>query len=48
MPEGSPQDVFLQRISRELHETFGIAHPTIQIERGDAESGCHQAGDDAI
>lgn len=44
MPEGSDQpDVLLRRISRELHERFGIEHATVQIERGDTGEPCDLA-----
>jgi cobalt-zinc-cadmium efflux system protein len=32
MPGGLPGDRFLHDLARELHERFGIDHPTIQIE----------------
>jgi cobalt-zinc-cadmium efflux system protein len=36
MPKGHPGDEFLVRLDQELHVKFRIAHPTIQIELGDA------------
>ena len=36
MPQGHPGDEFLRRLDHELHGRFRIAHPTIQIELGDA------------
>jgi cobalt-zinc-cadmium efflux system protein len=36
MPKGHPGDEFLRRLYHELHEKFEIAHPTVQIELGDA------------
>ena len=36
MPDGHPGDEFLMRLDQELHVKFRIAHPTIQIELGDA------------
>jgi cobalt-zinc-cadmium efflux system protein len=36
MPKGHPGDEFLQRLDLELHAKFRIAHPTIQIELGNA------------
>jgi cobalt-zinc-cadmium efflux system protein len=36
MPDGHPGDEFLARLYHELHHEFGIGHPTIQIEMGDA------------
>lgn len=32
MPQGNPGDHFLPAIAQQLHETFGIAHATIQVE----------------
>jgi cobalt-zinc-cadmium efflux system protein len=36
MPNGHPDDQFLQRLYGHLHEKFEIEHPTLQIEIGDA------------
>jgi cobalt-zinc-cadmium efflux system protein len=36
MPQGHPGDEFLRCLDQELHSRFRIAHPTIQIELGDA------------
>jgi len=36
MPAGHPGDAALAGIVQELHNRFGIAHPTLQIELGDA------------
>lgn len=35
MPAGAPDDAFLDRLAGDLAERFGIAHATIQVERGD-------------
>jgi cobalt-zinc-cadmium efflux system protein len=43
MPEGTNNDVFLHQTAHALHEQFGIAHTTLQIERGDAEQICNLA-----
>jgi cobalt-zinc-cadmium efflux system protein len=32
MPGGHPGDAFLHHLSHQLHDRFGIGHPTIQIE----------------
>jgi cobalt-zinc-cadmium efflux system protein len=32
MPGGHPGDAALGKLAHELHEHFGISHPTIQIE----------------
>lgn len=42
-PEGATNDTFLHQIAHGLSEQFGIAHSTIQIERGDAEQLCRLA-----
>ena len=36
MLDGAPGDAFFTRLSRELHDRFGIGHPTVQIEVGEA------------
>ncbi len=36
MPKGHPGDEFLQKIYHHLHDKFEIAHPTLQIELGNA------------
>ncbi len=40
MPGGHPGDAFLGAAAKELHERFGIAHATIQIELADTEEAC--------
>jgi cobalt-zinc-cadmium efflux system protein len=35
MPDGAPGDDFLDRAAGDLERRFGIAHPTLQVERGD-------------
>lgn len=35
VPDGTFDDARLAAVSRELHDRFGIEHPTLQIERGD-------------
>lgn len=47
MPAGHPGDKFLQRLYRQLHDDFGIAHPTVQIEMGDA-GACKLAPEDIV
>ncbi len=42
MSKGHPGDEFLCQLDRQLHERFRIAHPTIQIELGNA-SACKLA-----
>ncbi len=43
MPEGAISDAFLHQTTHGLREQFGIAHTTIQIERGDVEHLCNLA-----
>jgi cobalt-zinc-cadmium efflux system protein len=43
MPEGVNNDAFLHQTAHVLRYQFGIAHTTIQIERGDAEQLCNLA-----
>jgi cobalt-zinc-cadmium efflux system protein len=40
MPGGHPGDAMLGRIAKELHDRFGIAHATIQIELADTDETC--------
>lgn len=47
MPEGSPGDAFLDTTAHELEHRFGIAHATLQIERGDG-GACRLAPDDVV
>ena len=42
MPTGCPDDVFLARISQDLHDRFDIEHTTIQIETGHSILSCAQ------
>lgn len=35
MPDATPDDAFLDRLAADLAARFGIAHATIQVERGD-------------
>lgn len=42
MPEPPVDDRFLGRVCHELRERFGIAHATVQIERGSCEHACAQ------
>lgn len=36
-------DDFLRRITRELHQNYGIGHSTIQVENGNCRSQCEKA-----
>ncbi|PMB50460.1 cation transporter [Fischerella thermalis CCMEE 5205] len=42
MLTGNPGDAFLSRITMDLHDKFGIEHPTIQIETGNFLLPCVQ------
>jgi cobalt-zinc-cadmium efflux system protein len=39
-PDGQIDDAFLAEVEHALHDRFGIMHPTIQLEQGDAEHSC--------
>lgn len=41
MPGGHPGDQFMAQIAKELHDHFGIEHPTIQIELGNSANFCN-------
>ncbi len=47
-PDLADDDVFLKEVSRELHERFGIEHPTVQIERGHGPTPCGLAAKDVV
>lgn len=47
MPGGCPGDTFLGSVSDELERRFGIAHATLQIERGDGDV-CRFAPDSVV
>src|SRR5215813_7595619 len=47
MHGGHPGDRFLQAVYHDLHDRFGIAHPTLQIELGDADL-CKLAPDHVV
>ena len=38
MPNGHPGDAFIATVAEQLRHDFGIAHATLQIERGDADA----------
>ena len=54
MPQGEGKqgdgntDALLSRICRELHDRFGIAHATLQIEHGDEAHPCRLAPADTV
>jgi len=37
----SPDNQFLRNIQKDLHDKFGIKHPTIQIENKGSDNNCH-------
>lgn len=47
-PEICDDDELLRDAALVLHERFGIAHPTLQIERGHGPHDCHLAPDTVI
>lgn len=48
MPCGHPGDDFLCQTAQALQHHFGIAHATVQVELGDAETPCALAPEDRI
>ncbi len=48
IPTGFAGDAFLARVVGELHDNFGIEHPTIQVETGDASYPCAFASDNRV
>jgi cobalt-zinc-cadmium efflux system protein len=47
MPKGHPGDEFLEKLYHQLHVKFGIEHPTLQIELGNA-GACRLAPDHVV
>ena len=47
-PSALPDDDWLHRVAHEIHDRFGIAHATIQIETGQGSSACRLAPDDVV
>jgi len=47
-PGAAIDDDWLHEVAHELHERFGIVHPTIQIESGEGHHGCHLAPDEVV
>ncbi|MEA5508743.1 cation diffusion facilitator family transporter [Crocosphaera sp. UHCC 0190] len=48
MPNGFPGDAFLTETCHQLHDLFGIEHPTLQIETGDPNYPCNLAPDHRV
>jgi cobalt-zinc-cadmium efflux system protein len=47
-PDATADDRFLHAIADHLDERFGIAHATLQLERGDGDDACRLAGSDSV
>ena len=47
-PEPADNDAFLARLSRELHDRFGIEHVTVQVEHGTPGVACPLEPDTAV
>lgn len=47
MPQGNTDDVFLHTACQDLHERYGIGHPTLQIEKGEGEE-CDLAPEEVV
>lgn len=45
---GGVDDAFFARVAKELHDRFGIEHPTIQVEGGSAAHPCGLAAEGAV
>jgi cobalt-zinc-cadmium efflux system protein len=48
MPQGHPGDAVLAHLAQELHDRFGIAHATIQVETGDPDHPCKLEADHVV
>jgi cobalt-zinc-cadmium efflux system protein len=48
LPGLTGDDALLARACKDLHETFGIEHATIQLEHGDQEHPCELAPGDVV
>jgi cobalt-zinc-cadmium efflux system protein len=48
MPDGHPGDALLAHLAEELHDRFGIAHATIQVETGDPDHPCKLDADHVV
>lgn len=47
-PHLEDEDDLLLRLYKELHDEFGIEHPTVQIERGHGPHGCKLAASNVV
>jgi cobalt-zinc-cadmium efflux system protein len=47
-PHLENEDDLLLRLYKELHDEFGIEHPTVQIERGHGPHGCKLAASNVV
>lgn len=48
IPDKNTDDIFLKKICSDLHEKFGIDHPTIQIERNNTDEFCSQSSPESL
>jgi cobalt-zinc-cadmium efflux system protein len=48
MPDGHPGDRALAALAQALHDRFGIAHATIQVETGDPDHPCKLGPDHVV
>jgi cobalt-zinc-cadmium efflux system protein len=48
IPSGHPGDAVLAHLAQELHDRFGIAHATIQVETGDPDHPCKLEADHVV
>ncbi|HEY7032990.1 MAG TPA: cation diffusion facilitator family transporter [Thermomicrobiales bacterium] len=48
IPDAPADDALLARACRDLHDRFGIAHATLQVERGDPAHPCRLAQSQAV
>ncbi len=48
IPDKDTNDIFLQKVCSDLHEKFGIDHPTIQIEKNNTDEFCTQSSPESI
>ena len=48
MPGGVPGDALFTRLAHDLHDRFGIEHPTVQIEIGEPAHPCRLAPEHVV
>ncbi|EKS72755.1 cation diffusion facilitator family transporter [Burkholderia sp. SJ98] len=47
-PHAGTDDAFVQHVSDQLHEQFGIGHATLQVEEGDRAHACRLASSNVV